>query len=397
MMFFYFLILVMPLIKHPLLGYMFGSLTVFKYIGAVCFIYALIYLGFRLGYPVYLRSLQARFFVLLYIIATISYFTKSVKNSELEVSPFFSYTSFVLLLFITVTVVDSVRRLRWVVFFIIGSADLASLYVLREWQKYHGISKDFRPGWVTGDPNYFTVSALIALPMAFYFFLGLKRQSGRLFCIGSLCLTMAAVTVAASRGGFLGLMLAFLFVIWNTKHRVRNIAIVATVVLSLGMAVPRSPLKRAFNPNSDDMKGVHARLIGWRAALRMIQKHPLMGIGLGNFKNSVTDYEVDEKVTNLAHNCYLEIPAESGLPALFLFLGILYTTYRSLGRVRTSSAQGGVPFLQHVALGLQAAILGAAIALFFVSAQYTKLFLLAVFLSIPLAALAKKALTFKHA
>jgi len=392
MIFFYWLIYVMPLIRHPLWGHVVGSLTIFKYIGAACVLYALIHLPFRSTFPTYLRSWQTRFFILLYVIASISYFTKSLKTIELELSPFLSYTSFVLLLFITVTVVDSFRRLRWVLISMIGSVDLASLYVLREWQKYHGTAKDFRPGWVTGDPNYFTVSALIALPLAFYFCLGLGKRWEQLFCMGSLCLTMAAVTVAASRGGFLGLMIAFLFVIWHTKRRTRSMAIVGIVVLSLGIALPRSPLKRLLNPDQEDIKGVHARVTVWRAALRMIEKHPFVGIGLGNFKSKVTDYEVGEKVTNLAHNCYLEIPAELGLPAFFLFLAIFGATLRSLARASRAAARGGAGFVQYGALGLQAGILGVAVALFFVSAQYTKLLWLAVFLSVPTTSLTKRAL-----
>ena len=114
----------------------------------------------------------------------------------------------------------------------------------------------------------------------------------------------------------------------------------------------------------------------------MMEAHPIAGIGLGNFKPLVQGYERgNAAVESIGHNVYVEIGAEMGLPALFVFLGILFFSYRTLGRVRVRAFHAKQPFAWQAALGLQAGLVGAAVAMFFVSGQYQKLLWLAIFLS----------------
>lgn len=390
MIFFYLLISVMPLTLHPLWGRVVGDLTVFKYLGAVCLLYAVFHLGGRRTFPEYFSTWQARFFVIFYVMATVSYFSRSLRFA-VEFSPFVRYTSFLLLFFITLAVVDSVKRLRSVLLVAIGSVAFASLYVIREWQKGSAVyGSGYRPGWVVGDPNYFTVSALPFLTIAFYLMLERRSRVERLFCLGCLVVTLVGVTLGASRGGFLGLVAAFLFVVWHSRQRLRNLALASVLVLPLSLASPASPVQRLLHPTHSDKEAEESRTMVWESGLRMIRAHPIMGIGLGNFKPLVKQYEEPGETQQLyAHSAYVELAAEMGLPALLVFLAILYFSYRTLERVLQRAS--GPPLLHQAALGIQAGLVGCAVALFFVSGQYEKLFWLMVFLSMCLSALGRLA------
>lgn len=394
MIFFYLLISVMPLTRHPLWSQFVGDLTMVKYLGGACLVYAIAHLAIRQKIPPYFRTGQARLFVLLYLMALVSYFTLSVHTFSWVLSPLLSYTSFLFLFFITVSIVDSLDRLRWVLLAIIGSVAFASLYVIREWQKFHNVYSNFRPGWVVGDPNYFTVSALCALPVAFYLMLGKRSKLERLYCFGCLFITLLAVTLGASRGGFLGLIAAFSFVIWHSRRRVRNFILVGVLLLPLVIFAPSSPLRRLTQPDQSDKQAEQNRLVVWAAGLKMIESEPLFGIGLGNFKNVVEQYESSEarEVTSVGHNTYIEMAAEMGLPGLFVFLGIFGFTYWNLGRMGRLALESGPVLVHHAALGLQAALVGSCVANCFVSGQYQKLVWLVVFLSatLPLSRLEKE-------
>jgi putative inorganic carbon (hco3(-)) transporter len=68
------------------------------------------------------------------------------------------------------------------------------------------------------------------------------------------------------------------------------------------------------------------RLILWKAAFRMIRERPLTGIGLGRFSSVVggyTEVELSKEDPNDAHNAFILIAAEMGLPALALVLVLL--------------------------------------------------------------------------
>jgi O-antigen ligase len=71
-----------------------------------------------------------------------------------------------------------------------------------------------------------------------------------------------------------------------------------------------------------DRSSAH-RLVIWRGAARMIAAHPLDGIGLGRFQRTIGYYtEVPLRKTDPhdAHNAFILVAAETGLPSLALLL-----------------------------------------------------------------------------
>jgi O-antigen ligase len=393
MILFYFLIFVLPLSQHHIWAQFVGDLTGIKYIGIVCVPYAIFHLAQRKTLPRFLASWQARFFFVLYIFVSFSFLVLS--QSSLNSSHWVSYTSFLAFFFITASVVDTRSRMRWVVLSGIGSIGLASVYVLRDWQLYHNLYAGYRPGWVVGDPNYFTVNALLFMPVALL--LLQQKQPGwqRLFCLGCLILTSAAVALSASRGGFLGLVASCLYFLLKSRHRGRNFALVCAGLAVLALPLQISPVQRLFHPTQSDEDAQQIRLALWDGGLKMVAAHPFFGVGLDDYPREITKY-VDpakvpkyETVRRVAHNSYMEIAAEMGVPALFIFLGIIISSVFSLERVRRVALKSNDEFLGRVALGMQAGILGASVALFFVSGEYQKIFWMAIFLTTCLPAMVR--------
>ncbi|MEK7506685.1 MAG: O-antigen ligase family protein [Patescibacteria group bacterium] len=62
----------------------------------------------------------------------------------------------------------------------------------------------------------------------------------------------------------------------------------------------------------------------WKASLTSIKKHPLLGVGIGNFPVVVGEDLARAKAGSSAHNLYLQIAAELGVPALILALYFLW-------------------------------------------------------------------------
>jgi len=380
MILFTLLVGIMPLSEHRLWGAEVAGLTMFKWIGLACFAYAAFHLTRREGPPAFLATWQARLFVVLYVIALFSYLVKRLSIGA-GLQAFQSYTSFLLLFFITLAVVDSAKRLGWTLLTAVGAVAFASLYVIREWQIYHNIYPDFRPGAVVGDPNYFTVSAVLCVPLAISLLRSSRRTWLRVFLLGSILTTLIAVTLAASRGGFLGLVAASILLMWHSRHRWRNLALVAFIAPVI-LLLPLAPIQRLVHPNHSDQEAGDARLVAWKAGLNMIKAYPLTGVGLGNFKAVMVGYaDPNADINSIAHNTYLEIAAELGIPALLLFLVLIGVSCSSLGRARRRALQLESSLLSQAALGMEAGIVGFAVAICFLSAEYQKLFWLMILLS----------------
>lgn len=388
MILFYALVAGMPLVNQPLLAHFADQLTMTKYLGLAVVAYAAIHLALRRRLPPALRSVVFPLLLAFYVLVTVSYFTRSLPTPW-QLSPFLSYTSFLVLCFVVAAIVDTPERLRVTLLVAIGSVAVGSLYVLREWQKYHTRFVDFRPGYVVGDPNYFTLSAVVCLPIALFLLREPRRwqRAGLAACI---LLTLVAVGLAASRGGFLALVVALGFFWWRSPRRLRNLALVAVVLVPLAALAPDSAFHRLVKPDYSDQEAVQNRLVVWRAGLKIIEEHPLSGIGLGNFKAMVEHFEHSGlRVESLAHNTYIQLAADLGLPGLVLFLALFIVAFRLAGRAARQAGEGTLLWL--AGNGIQAALLGCAVGVCFLSAEAQKLIWLMLALSPCLLVLARHA------
>jgi O-antigen ligase len=385
--FFYLLVSVLPLVRHPLWSAFVGDLTVIKYVGVGSLAYALLYLPARPARVRFFETRQARLFVLFCLLGMASYLAKGIRITRFELSPFVSYLSFLLFFFITLTLVDSLKRLRTVLLVAVASVGFASLHVVREWQKYGGFG-EYRPGYVTGDANYYSLSALLTVPIAFCLLRARLRPWQRWFCLTCLGVTLLGLTAAASRGGFVGLGAALLVTVWHNRERARILCLAVLVLTPLMLVSPSSPLRRLLNPAESDREATANRFAAWRAGLRMVAGAPLTGIGVGNFQPLVLQYSTPgQEVETIAHNTYLEVAAEMGVPGLLLYLAIAWSSVGTLDRLRRRTQRDGAPLVHQAAIALQAGVVGFLVAGFFVSAEYQRLFWLAIFLTMVLGSL----------
>ncbi len=280
MIFFYILVLISPMPNHPLFEAPFAGLTVVKWLGIVCCAYACFRLLSRPTSPVFFRSWEVRSYLILLVLATVSYNTLS-RTESLTFNPLFMYFNYLPLFFTTICVVDTYERLQNTLLAAIAGEALTSLYVLREFQASGGT--DLRPGYIAGDANYFATCMLLVLPMAAYFVKVKVSPWRRWFCAACLLVMLVAFTLASSRGGLVGLCVVILYlIVYSGQSRGPAIAI-AVLLLPMLLFAPASPLQRMLHPNYGDYVGAQVRREFWSAGLDMISNHPLTGIGLGNF------------------------------------------------------------------------------------------------------------------
>jgi O-antigen ligase len=149
---------------------------------------------------------------------------------------------------------------------------------------------------------------------------------------------------------------------------------------------PSSPIFRFLFPDRNANIGQDTRLKLWRAGLRMIADHPVTGVGVGRFKMYALSYGADDdpELVHIAHNTYISIGAEMGVPGLVLYLGLFGATLRSLVRLHENAGRLGAGLLGVASESLAIGLVAFGVAAFFVSAEYQKLFWLFVFLSMCL-------------
>ena len=326
MLLYYFLIISLPLAEQWFFAYRVAGLPVDKYLGALVMMYAIFYLISRNIVPRFFASAQSRAYLVFYAIACFSWLT--ARQSDASNDMIIVYTAHLLFMFTTLALLDSTRKVRISLIMGVVALGVVSQYVLREWRyglMQYGVV--YRPGTVGGGPDVFSASALVFLPVAYFFLKIVRSRWEKILLVGCLGLGVVAVMVAASRGALLGLAATVLVSVARSRRPVRNF-IVLTAVLSVTMvAFPNSPLWRALHPGHGDIESTELHKTVWKAGIRMIKRHPLTGVGLGNFKTVVNDYS-DRHVNLIAHNTYIEMGAEMGFPGLLAYIALLFFTFR---------------------------------------------------------------------
>ncbi len=211
-------------------------------------------------------------------------------------------------------------------------------------------SRQFGPFY---NPNLFANALAMTLPVAAILPILVRRKvNNSLLVVGSCApflICGAGLLVTASKGGFLAALVALLctsLVIGRAKWAEigtfarRNRAAVGISALALALLfaflaaktiVPRLQQARGAEDNSTMF-----RVFLWRSTLDMAGAKPLLGHGPASFPHVFARF-AQAGYTRSAHQSWLQIAAESGIPALLLLLGAVAVALKK-GLHRTKTA-----------------------------------------------------------
>ena len=381
------LIGILPLKNHPIWTESGGNFTVGKYLGAICFIYAMCYLVRNGRAPQYLNTNTAKWSFAFFLLLFVSYIFFGNSSSPEAI---LMAASLVPLGITLLAVVDSLKKLRLVLLATVASVGWASLYVIKPWVVNHGWATGLTGEWVVGDRNYFAASIACVSPVAYHLRRALKGRWERSLCSFCFVLSLSALIIGGSRGGFLGVSSGMILAGARSRKRIRSLAAIVILGAAINVAYPHSPLARLLHQNASDEGSDYAHEASWEAGLNMIRTHPATGIGIGMFRARMLQYAPTwySGKPFMAHSAYISVASELGLPGLFLFLGIPLSIAMDLERV---CKQKSAPLLlTQAALGLQSALLGCSVAVSTISGEYHPFLWLTVFLGICVVRLAKR-------
>ncbi|RKU13005.1 hypothetical protein C6503_16550 [Candidatus Poribacteria bacterium] len=122
-------------------------------------------------------------------------------------------------------------------------------------------------------------------------------------------------------------------------------SVVIIVLLSLSLFLVPQHIKARFQTMIEHPIGfMGERPQWWQTSLELIQKYPLTGIGLGRFRYEYQTSGPPEQynVPYHAHNIYLHIAVEHGIPSLLLFLWMVVIIWQQIFAGRPASGFWGI-------------------------------------------------------
>ncbi len=205
-------------------------------------------------------------------------------------------------------------------------------------------------------PNYLGAYLALSLPYVIGYFVAswqsLRKQKDGIwiiFVLGILVVMMLTnLALTLTRGAWVSVTIATVCIgIYLVVSKLsgggslKHVLIGGTLIITiLGVCVFLMPqhIKTRFNTMIVQPAGfMGERPQWWRTSLELIQKYPITGIGLGRFRheaqlNAPPDLS---DVPYHAHNIYLHIAVEHGIPSLFLFLWIVGLIWKRIWAIRS--------------------------------------------------------------
>jgi len=202
-----------------------------------------------------------------------------------------------------------------------------------------GIGTFGRYGWNFSFANYNDLAAYAILTLALSAFL-LAGRFARWIRIGALASTAGLavlIVITQSRGAFIGLVIAFVFMLLRSRSRTRLIRVGAVAALGIVLIAPGavwerfSRMKYLFNTETiaEADGSAEQRYVLLQIATSIARDHLLTGVGLGAYSEAHGVYADERQEWAMgrgnrdAHNMYVSLVAETGLPGLALFVGML--------------------------------------------------------------------------
>lgn len=242
---------------------------------------------------------------------------------------------------------SSVRRLQtWVTTF------LAIAVVVGGWAAFHG---GFGPAGTDGgqDENYVAALMGMAVPFAYFSLFLERRWTPRLLYAGAIVVFVAAIALGAnpSRGGFLGLIAVSIYCVLRSPRKVLGFSLLGAMGLAL-LLLAGPAFWAEIGTTTDVTSGTaDVRLEVWKAGFRMWLGNPFLGVGAGNFRWVIGEYQSAEQFLKfgrslggsiIAHSLPVELLAELGLAGVIATGALIVITWRGLGDVRRSAHEDAV-------------------------------------------------------
>ncbi|MEW5883352.1 MAG: O-antigen ligase [Armatimonadota bacterium] len=216
---------------------------------------------------------------------------------------------------------------------VVGGAAAVALSGIQEYLS-PGTAQGWRifAGW--HNPNAAASLFALVLPPAFALTVVARESATKALALLGVAVVGVALFLTASKGGLLSAVIGvagFIVAAALVGARTRWVPIVVAVAITATLAVgvtglksltapqPGATASRLLAAGEEAEQSVAFRRQVWADTADMVSEKPIFGFGIGAYAPEFKRFS-QVQAPALAHNTYLQLAAEAGVPALLLFL-----------------------------------------------------------------------------
>jgi O-antigen ligase len=202
-----------------------------------------------------------------------------------------------------------------------------------------------------GNSNDLAAHLFLVLPFLLFVAIDRKRSLFiRIPVLLGLAYGLRVILGTASRGAFVALFVAFLFMLWQASGAQRILALgggvaVAVIFLVALPAMTRSRLNNLFGAEHiEAQESEDVRSYLFKQSLLFTIQHPVFGVGPGEFSNFEGQTRIEEGQIGVwrdPHFIYTQVSADCGIPALIFYVCGLGSAILAVFRTHLKARQLG--------------------------------------------------------
>ncbi len=234
-----------------------------------------------------------------------------------------------------------------------------------------------------GDGNDFSLSLCILLPLTFEVALATKSRFRKILAWFGVVLLLFAIVASQSRGATIGLGAVLLFLwLFSPRKGMSLLGVLLVVGVVLLYAPPAYFSRMGTMTDYENEGSASARIEAWKAATRMANDSPLLGVGAGQFPSKFGSKKyhpagIQQGFWMTAHSSYFLVFGELGYPGIIVLLLLVISNISGNMKIRklvkTRAGPDPPPAVRaalRMLLFTAAAVIGFAVAGAFLSAAY---------------------------
>jgi O-antigen ligase len=245
-------------------------------------------------------------------------------DADLAVTRVLSFIQLGVAMCMVGSVIDSTERVRGVFRVIVLWTTLASVHGMALY--FLGLQET--SAGVVLNRNAMATYVDIAIVCAYLLYQMSPSAGERVWLLIALPTLFLGLALTFSRTGYITLVVVFLLVSYRLAKTRGYLVLGATaaMLIMISAFLPEAFYKRVESiipsmRHQEETFGIRVDL--WKAGVKMIRDHPMVGVGPGNYSKVLPRYGQGMLLTRhelAAHNSYVGIAAEAGIPALALYL-----------------------------------------------------------------------------
>lgn len=210
------------------------------------------------------------------------------------------------------------------------------------------------------DANDLAMLIVCTLPLVLFLWRRPARRVERALLVAATVLLMMTFGQTGSRGGFLGFVAVAGYLLLRMQSisrakRAGAVAVLAILLVALASDRYFDRIQTILHPSTDynwQGKSETGRMDIWRRGIGYMLSNPALGVGANAFGVAEGKLSLEARQRqrygigfqwSTAHNSFIQIGAELGIPGLILFVTLLVGAFRTLSRIRGwAGAETGV-------------------------------------------------------